>query len=858
MKIARYSTLTILIFAMLASILNGFVQETAAQVVEIPDPIVKSDLCRALDLANNPDYSVKVDCTITRQDMEELTQLDIVARIDDAYAGNTIKSITGIEYAINLTQFQLHRTYVSDLSPISGLTKLTTLWLVGNFIPGGPVSNIEDISPLAGLVNLEELRLDSNSISDLTPISGLTKLTDLHIGDNPLTDISPIAGLTNLKHLYIANYFGNNPVTDISPIAGLTSLTSLNLIGNQITDISALAGLTNLERLDLADNEITDISALAGLTNLKGWLVLRNNNISDVSPLIGLTNLEKLWISGNPIQDITPLLTLLERNPGIQIYLESRYKLFDENTEYVPPDIEDPQRPTTLEIVSGDNMPSAPINQPLTDLFVVKVKDENDNPITDVSVDFSVNPNDGQLTPESDMTDENGEAQTQLTLGSTVGTYTVTASVPGTSQSVSFTVTAARPTTLEIVSGDNQGADVNQPLTNPLVVKVKDENDNVVSGVTVNFSVNPSSGQLSPASDITDANGEAQTILTLGSAVRTYYVTASVPGISESVMFIAYIEPIQTSDFSLKHKIVVSEIMFETKGEPDKYPQWIELYNNDNTEVNLNGWEILLLTSSISIEYDLIIKPKNTLLIASPGARFSDNIQYLHTDDVSIIDMSNLSGFLIELLDSEDRKIDFVNTYDEDDYTTWDMPNGIVPHENDARTSIIRRFSEGEPVDGYKRIAWIRAYNTKGAKASEFWYGHSTDIGTPGYRSSDDPLPVELSLFTAKFQDNKVIMKWATESELDNAGFNIYRSSTRNGQFRQINAKLIQGAGTTGERSEYTWTDTTAKPNTVYYYQIEDVSHAGVREQLATIHMKGFITAKNKLTTQWATLKNQR
>ena len=68
---------------------------------------------------------------------------------------------------------------------------------------------------------------------------------------------------------------------------------------------------------------------------------------------------------------------------------------------------------------------------------------------------------------------------------------------------------------------------------------------------------------------------------------------------------------------------------------------------------------------------------------------------------------------------------------------------------------------------------------------------------------------------------------------------------------------MIQGAGTTSERNEYTWTDTTVKPNTVYYYRIEDLSHAGVRKQLATVCMRGLVSASGKLTTRWADLKTQ-
>ena len=122
----------------------------------------------------------------------------------------------------------------------------------------------------------------------------------------------------------------------------------------------------------------------------------------------------------------------------------------------------------------------------------------------------------------------------------------------------------------------------------------------------------------------------------------------------------------------------------------------------------------------------------------------------------------------------------------------------------------------------------------------------------------EDSLPVNLSYFHAEHTNAGVVLKWTTESEVDNAGFYIYRSTTRDGEFKIVNPTIIQGAGTTGERNEYTWTDTTAKPNNVYYYRIEDVSHAGVREQLATVRLRGLVSARGKLTTIWADLKEQK
>ena len=118
-----------------------------------------------------------------------------------------------------------------------------------------------------------------------------------------------------------------------------------------------------------------------------------------------------------------------------------------------------------------------------------------------------------------------------------------------------------------------------------------------------------------------------------------------------------------------------------------------------------------------------------------------------------------------------------------------------------------------------------------------------------------EPLPVSLSSFKAVQTADGAVLQWTTESEVENAGFYIYRSQSKDGEFKVVNPTMLQGAGTTGERTEYTWTDTTAKPNTVYYYQIEDVSHAGERKRLATVRLRGLVSARGKLMTKWANLK---
>ncbi|MBE9033811.1 DUF4082 domain-containing protein [aff. Roholtiella sp. LEGE 12411] len=70
--------------------------------------------------------------------------------------------------------------------------------------------------------------------------------------------------------------------------------------------------------------------------------------------------------------------------------------------------------------------------------------------------------------------------------------------------------------TIAKVSGDNQTGTAGTALSNPLVVEVKDASGNAQSAVTVNFAVTSGGGSVSPTSAVTNASGQASTVLTLG------------------------------------------------------------------------------------------------------------------------------------------------------------------------------------------------------------------------------------------------------------------------------------------------------------------------------------------------------
>ena len=83
-----------------------------------------------------------------------------------------------------------------------------------------------------------------------------------------------------------------------------------------------------------------------------------------------------------------------------------------------------------------------------------------------------------------------------------------------------------------IASGDHQFASPGTTLTTPLVAQVLDANGNPQSGVTVQFAVTVGGGSLSVPSAVTDANGQASTVLTLGAAAGRNVVTATASAVS--------------------------------------------------------------------------------------------------------------------------------------------------------------------------------------------------------------------------------------------------------------------------------------------------------------------------------------
>ena len=351
--------------------------------------------------------------------------------------------------------------------------------------------------------------------------------------------------------------------------------------------------------------------------------------------------------------------------------------------------------------------------------------------------------------------------------------------------------------------------------------------------------------------------------------------------------------------------VTISEIMYD-RGDRDNLPQWIELYNSSDTHaVNLNEWKLKIenagdvdvRTPVLTIDNlgGTIIPPNQTVLIvAYTTGRVSRGSQ--GRDDFPSKRVINLSGqtkleiaedatkrnyrllsetaFQLTLIEKGGTAgVDTAGNLGADGTAMWALP---MAEDGAGRSSIIRRYDKdvdtnGDPIglaidrDGTMippadgTGAWLLASTSdlSEVQVNETYYGSPDDVGTPGYRGGG-ALPVSLSKFRPERLDSgEIVVRWITESELNNAGFNILRSDARDGEFTKLNTKLIAGQGTTSERTVYEFPDTTAKPNVVYYYQIQDVSLDGKVQTLRQSRIKGYVSPSGKLTTTWGDLKLQ-
>jgi hypothetical protein len=139
---------------------------------------------------------------------------------------------------------------------------------------------------------------------------------------------------------------------------------------------------------------------------------------------------------------------------------------------------------------------------------------------------------------------------------------------------------------------------------------------------------------------------------------------------------------------------------------------------------------------------------------------------------------------------------------------------------------------------------YIRKVCMSGDYTEEYFDGLTQDIyltrqGT--WSVNCDSTLIELAIFRTIPQNHKIILEWSIESEIDNAGFNIWRAEAEDGEYIQLNDALLSAEGSATQGASYEFIDNDVKNRKTYFYKLEDIDLNG------TSTMHGPVSATPRL-----------
>jgi hypothetical protein len=85
---------------------------------------------------------------------------------------------------------------------------------------------------------------------------------------------------------------------------------------------------------------------------------------------------------------------------------------------------------------------------------------------------------------------------------------------------------------------------------------------------------------------------------------------------------------------------------------------------------------------------------------------------------------------------------------------------------------------------------------------------------------------------------SRIVVDWETASELNTAGFNIYRGETRDQIETRLNAQLLPPATDPLRGQAYKFVDPDVVPGKTYFYRVEEVDLSGVTQNFGPLEVQ--------------------
>ncbi|NUN08882.1 MAG: lamin tail domain-containing protein [Ignavibacteriaceae bacterium] len=266
-----------------------------------------------------------------------------------------------------------------------------------------------------------------------------------------------------------------------------------------------------------------------------------------------------------------------------------------------------------------------------------------------------------------------------------------------------------------------------------------------------------------------------------------------------------------------QNSIMITHLSADYAGASDEF---IVLFNNSDATIDLNGYELkyfssggsagatiysFTTTTNLASRKYILLSPNATVTVGSVSSKSRD---YASTAGMAA------SGQLVLRETANTSNIIFA--------VAWGTITVYTAGMEDAASW---------PNDGMISLtASGTTYTRTSYNSSNTQYGHTLSANITSLpNNSDNPLPVELTSFTAKQTSGAVVLNWSTATEVNNYGFEVQRTEIREqgSEKNWTNVGFVQGNGNSNSEKSYSFTDRNVSSSTKYIYRLKQIDTDG-------------------------------
>ncbi len=230
--------------------------------------------------------------------------------------------------------------------------------------------------------------------------------------------------------------------------------------------------------------------------------------------------------------------------------------------------------------------------------------------------------------------------------------------------------------------------------------------------------------------------------------------------------------------------LIITEIMQNPSAVGDNSGEWFEIYNNEDSDVDINGYTIKDDgTNTHTISSSVVISSKDFVVLgnnADAGTNGGLTVDYVY----SSFSLANGDDEVVLVYTDGTTEVDRVNY---DGGPNFPDPNGA--------SMILTNLATDNNVGAN--------WGTSTLREGSWGIGGAGDKGSPGEIGSEVVLPVELTSFTATNVDGGVMLNWTTATEVNNYGFEVEASTSSATEWETVG--FVNGHGNSNSPKEYSY-----------------------------------------------------